>query len=45
MPGAKAREAVDHLESVVSSREEDSQPRIKSPTSSLRSGYLSTIIQ
>jgi hypothetical protein len=42
---AKAYEAVDHLTSVLSSREEISQLGIEPPTSSLRFEYLSTIIQ
>ena len=41
---ARADEAVDHLASFLSSREEISHPGIKPPTSSLRFGYLSTII-
>jgi hypothetical protein len=40
---AKAQEAVNHLTSFMSSREEISQPGIKPPT--LRCGYLSTTIQ
>jgi hypothetical protein len=41
---AKAQEAIDHVASISSSREEISQPGFKPPTSSLRFGYLSTII-
>ena len=42
---AKAHKVVDHRTSFPSSREEISQPGIKLPASSLRFGYLSTIIQ
>ena len=42
---AKAHEVVDHLASVLSSREEISQSEIEPPTSTLRFGYLSNIIQ
>jgi hypothetical protein len=42
---AKEHVAVDHLTSILSSREEISQPRFEPPTSSLGFGYLSTIIQ
>ena len=42
---AKAHEADDHMASFPSSREEILQPGIEPPTSSLRFGYLSTIIQ
>jgi hypothetical protein len=42
---AKAQEAVTHLASVSSGREEISQPGIERPTSFLRFGYLSTLIQ
>ena len=42
---ARAREAVNHLASVMWSREEISQSGIEPPTSSLRFGYLPTIIQ
>ena len=45
MSAPKAREAIDHLASFQSIREEISQPGIESPTSSLRFGCLSTIIQ
>ena len=38
----KAQEAVDHLTSLSSGREEISQPGIEPPTSSLGFGYLST---
>jgi hypothetical protein len=41
---AKAQEVVDHLASFLSSREEISQPGIEPLISSLRFGYLSTII-
>jgi hypothetical protein len=41
---AKAQEALDHLASFPSGREEISQPGFEPPTSSLRFGYLSTII-
>jgi hypothetical protein len=41
---AKAHEVIDHLASFLSGREEISQPGIELPTSSLRFGYLSTII-
>ena len=40
---AKAQEAVHHLASFPSSREEISQPGFEPPTSSLRFGYPSTI--
>ena len=39
----QAQEAVDHLASFPSSREEISQPGFEPPTSSLRFGYPSTI--
>jgi hypothetical protein len=42
---AKAQEADDHLAIFLSSREEISQPEIELPTSFLRVGYLSTVIQ
>ena len=42
---AKAQEAINHLASFLPSREEISRPGIELPTSSLRFGYLSTIIQ
>jgi hypothetical protein len=42
---AKAQEAFDHLASILSSREEISQQGIEPPTSFLRFGYLSTIIE
>jgi hypothetical protein len=42
---AKAQEAVDHLASFSSSREEISQPGVEPPTSCLGFWYLSTIIQ
>ena len=42
---AKAHEAVDHMTSILSSREEISQSGIETPTSYLRFGYLSTIVQ
>ena len=41
---AKAQEAVDHLASFPSGREKISLPGIELPTSSLRFGYLSTVI-
>ena len=41
----KAHEAVDHRASFPSGREKISQLEIKPPTSSLRFGYLSTIIR
>ena len=40
---AKAHEAIHHLASFPSSREEISQPGYEPPTSYLRFGYLSTI--
>jgi hypothetical protein len=40
----KAQEALDHLTSFPSGREEISQPGFELPSSSLRFGYLSTII-
>ena len=42
---AKAQVVVDHLVRFPSSREEISQPGIEPPTSSLRFGYLCTIIR
>ena len=42
---AKAQEVVDHLAIFMSCREEISQLGTKLPTSSLRFGYLSTIIK
>lgn len=43
---AATQEAIDHLTRFfLSSREKISQPGIEPPTSSLRFGYLSTIIQ
>jgi hypothetical protein len=42
---AKAHEAVDHLTSFWSSRDEISQPRIELWIFSLRFGYLSIIMQ
>ena len=41
---AKAQEALDHLASILSSREEISKPEIEPATSSLRFRHLSTII-
>ena len=41
----KAQEAVHHLTSFMSSREEISRLEIQLPTTSLRVGYLSTNIQ
>ena len=41
---AKAHEAVHRLASFLSSREEMSQPGVEPPTTSLRFGYLSSII-
>jgi hypothetical protein len=41
---AKAQEAVDHLTSFSSDREEISRLGFEPPNSSLRFGYLSTII-
>ena len=41
---AKAEEAIDHVTSILWSRVEISQLWIELPTSSLRFGYLSTII-
>ena len=41
---ARAHEALDHLASFLSSKEEISQLGIELPTSSLRFGYLFTII-
>ena len=41
----EAQEAVEHTATFMSSKEEISQPGIEPPTSSLRFGYLSTIIQ
>ena len=42
---AKAQDAIDHMASFSSCREEISNPRIEPPTSSLGFGYLSTIIR
>ena len=42
---AKAHKAVDHMANFMSSRDEISQLGFELPTSSLRVGYLSTIIQ
>ena len=42
---AKAHEALDHLTCFLSSREEILQPGIEPLPSSLKFGYLSTIIQ
>ena len=44
LANTKAQEAVDHLASFPSSGEDISQPGYEPPTSSLRFGYLSTII-
>ena len=41
----EGREVVEHTATFMSSKEEISQPGIEPPTSSLRFGYLSTIIQ
>ena len=41
----KPQEAIDHLASSMSSREEISPLEIEPPTSSLTFAYLSTIIQ
>ena len=42
---AKAHDTVDHLTNFLPSKHENSQLGIEPPTSSLRSGFLSTIIQ
>jgi hypothetical protein len=42
---AKAQDAIDHMASFSSCREEISNPQIEPPTSSLGFGYLSTIIR
>ena len=42
---AQAQEAINHLASFLSSREEISQPGIEPPTSSSKLKYLSIIIQ
>ena len=42
---AKAQEAIDHLAIFLSKREDISQLGFELPTSSLRFGYLSTIIR
>ena len=42
---ARAQDAIDHLTSFMSSREETSLLGVEPPTSSLRLGFLSTIIQ
>ena len=42
---AKEEEADNHMPRFLSSREEISQRGIEPPTSSLRFGYLSTVVQ